>query len=71
MKARLPEDRGTDTSLISNGRIYILISQNQSTVLIGRGFKDHQVPSPLPQAELPAAESSTRSDCLGGHPSWS
>lgn len=35
----------------------------------GRNLKDCQVPTPLPQAELPAT-SSTRSGYLEPHPTW-
>jgi len=32
---------------------------------IGRDLKDHRVPAALPQAGLPAARSTTKSDCPG------
>ena len=39
-------------------------------IWIGRDLKDHQVPTPLPQAGLLITRSSTRSDCPGPHPTW-
>jgi len=44
--------------------------QNHRMVWVGRDPKDHQVPTPLPQAWPPASRSGTRPGCPGLHPTW-
>ena len=36
-----------------------------------KGTKDHQVPTPLPQAGPPTFTFNTRPGCPGPHPTWS
>jgi len=46
------------------------IAQNHRMAQVGRDLKDHEAPTPPPQAGPPISPFSTRPGCPGPHPTW-
>ena len=44
--------------------------ENHRMAWVGRDFKDHEAPTPLPHAGPPTSICNTRPGCPGPHPTW-